>query len=320
MLGWFGALGAGLALALLAATNALAHDEGAPAAARVAQAQAALEAGMTPHASHGFHRERATADKIQVLETNSGFIWPVMLRAGVSYRIYGACDSKCSDLDMEIYGADGKLVDSDTGSDATPYVQITPTQTGTHYMRFWIFACEEEPCIAAVRVVSGGEAAPRAAERSASNDSDDYVDTVKSELDDAGAAQIRNGYTQFGDDEIAPVTMQSDGHHRDYALEAGRAYVFVGACDQDCADADMEILDAHGNQVASDIAADDRPVVGITPPRAGEYTVRIWLANCSQEPCYVGFRSFRRASDYHAPSTWPPQTPQPPHPPRPQRH
>lgn len=317
---WIWALGAGLALVF--ATNAFAHDEGAPSAARMAQARAALETGMTRHAAHGFHRERAMADNIQALATNSGFIWPVTLRAGVSYRIYGACDSKCSDLDLEIYGADGKLADSDTGGDTTPYVQVTPTQTGTHYVRFWIFSCDEDPCVAAVRIVSGGQATPRSAQREESEDSEDYVNTVKSELDDAGEAQIRNGYTQFGADEIAPVTMQSNGQHRDYALDAGRAYVFVGACDQDCDDADMEILDAHGNQVASDVASDDRPVVGITPPRAGEYTVRIWLANCSQEPCYVGFRSLRRTPDYHPGNTWPPapQTPEPSRRARPQRH
>jgi hypothetical protein len=320
-----------MAVALALSANASAHDETArqtlePRPQSQTEARARLDEGMSPHAMRGYHRERSIPDIAETLAANAGFIWPVMLRAGVNYRIYGACDSKCDDLDLEIYGADGRLVDADTARDATPYVQITPAASGVHYVRFWIYACDQEPCSAAVRVLSGGEPAPRA-HAQADSDSASFLEVVKSELDDAGQTQTANGYMEFGHDVIGPATLEGDGKRESYMLEAGRAYVFTGACDQDCNDADMEILDAEGQQVASDVAPDDRPVVGITPPRAGQYTVRIWLSNCSQQPCYVGFRSFRRPSDYHPPGWAPnhdpnhapatePSPPAPPHTPR----
>lgn len=127
------------------------------------QVRAYLEHGMEQHAALGYARERTIPDVVTPLRLDHPFLWSIYLREGVSYRIYGACDNDCSDLDMEIYGADGNLADRDIATDDTPYVQITPAETGRHYVRTWLYACTAEPCYVAMRAMSGGAPAERAA-------------------------------------------------------------------------------------------------------------------------------------------------------------
>jgi hypothetical protein len=128
------------------------------------QVRAYLENGMGVHASLGYRRDQSNADVIVPLEMESPYLWSVYLREGVNYRVYGACDNDCSDLDMEIYGADGHLADRDVATDDVPYVQITPTRSGRAYVRIWLYQCSAEPCYIAARVLEGGTPAERPAQ------------------------------------------------------------------------------------------------------------------------------------------------------------
>ncbi len=125
------------------------------------QVRGYLESGMGVHASLGYRRDQSNADILVPLELDGPYLWSVYLREGVNYRVYAACDNDCSDLDMEIYGADGRLVDRDVATDDVPYVQITPTQSGRAYVRIWLYQCAAEPCYIAARVVEGGAPAAR---------------------------------------------------------------------------------------------------------------------------------------------------------------
>ena len=58
-------------------------------------------------------------------------------------------------------GADGALVERDNAGDDTPFVQITPTQSGRHFVRLWLYACAAETCAIAARVTTGGNPTPR---------------------------------------------------------------------------------------------------------------------------------------------------------------
>lgn len=287
------ALLGGLALAVLGAAS-VAAQPAQPQQDAAAQARSYLDAGMQPHAALGYARDPTTPDMLQPLRLDHPFLWPIYLHAGVNYRVYAACDNDCQDLDMEIYGADGMLVDRDTETDDTPYVQITPTADGRAYVRVWVYQCNNEPCFVAARVVRGGhpQERPPAAESSPNN----YESVVTSELDDSGRPDVQGGYVKLGDDFLGPLTLDSEGHREVVHLDAGRAYLFDGACDQDCSDVDMELLNPRGEKVAEDTRADDRPSIRYTPTRAGDYTVRIWLASCSTEPCYVGLRSYQRGA------------------------
>jgi hypothetical protein len=88
------------------------------------------------------------------------------------------------------------------------------------------------------------------------------------------------------------ITSLQPGH--DYRwqvnLQGGTQYRIVGACDNECSNVDIELIDANGGVVASDTAPDDKPVVNFTPASNGQYIVRVILQACSVGPCYVGAR------------------------------
>jgi len=147
-----------VALGFLTATPAAAQSE------YEQQVAAYLENGMGVHAALGYRRDQSNFDVVVPLQLERPYLWSVYLREGLNYRVYGACDNDCSDLDMEIYGADGHLADRDVATDDTPYVQITPRQSGRHYVRIWLYQCTTEPCYMAARVVQGGTPAERLAQ------------------------------------------------------------------------------------------------------------------------------------------------------------
>jgi hypothetical protein len=200
---------------------------------------------------------------------------------------------------MEIYGADGNLIDRDQAADDTPYVQITPAQSGRAYVRVWVYACSAEPCYAAMRVVSGGTPTARAQTAEATppalTDEDSRERVVRAELDAADDAHAQAGYSRFGADSVGPAGIAAgSGVVTPMTLSGGVTYLFQGACDQQCTDVNLDIRNSHGEQIAEDISGDDRPVVTITPPRDGVYNLHIWLAQCAIGPCYAGVRGYRR--------------------------
>lgn len=258
------------------------------------QVRGYLEYDMAAHAPLGYQRDRGGPEVVVPLELGSPYLWAVTLRAGVNYRIYGACDDDCTDLDMEIYDASGRLADRDVAADDKPYVQITPERTGPHYVRMWLYACDAEPCFSGARVIYGGTPRERApAAQTATIAEGGHAQVVQSELDAASAPLDASGATRFGDDAIAPLALNAE-HSVTVTLERRVRYTFVGACDQDCSDVNLEIIDARGRRVAIDRATNDRPSVSISPGSAGEFVVRATLAQCSAEPCYVGIRGFQR--------------------------
>jgi len=121
-----------------------------------------LEHGLERHAALGYATERTVPDLVAPLDLDHPYLWSIYLLEGVNYRVYGACDTDCGDLDMEIYGADGNFVERDALRNDTPFVQVTPTATGRHYVRLWLYDCRAEPCYVAARVVSGGRPEVRA--------------------------------------------------------------------------------------------------------------------------------------------------------------
>jgi len=88
------------------------------------------------------------------------------------------------------------------------------------------------------------------------------------------------------------VTLEPGTDHRwQVNLTGGRPYMFIGACDGDCTNVDIELISmSTGGVVASDMLPDDYPVVQFTPPADGQYIVRTLLQNCTVAPCYIGTR------------------------------
>ncbi len=91
-------------------------------------------------------------------------------------------------------------------------------------------------------------------------------------------------------DEITPMQPGTD-HRQVVSLDGGVGYMVVGACDGDCTNYDIELIDMRtGGVGASDMLPDDFPVVNFTPPATGQYMIRSLMQACSVAPCYAGAR------------------------------
>ena len=77
-------------------------------------------------------------------------------------------------------------------------------------------------------------------------------------------------------------------------LRAGLTYLIVGVCDYDCTDVDLILDDPSGNEVVSDLLADDAPVLTTDITTAGAYRITVDMAACSLDPCNYGVAVFAK--------------------------
>jgi len=70
----------------------------------------------------------------------------VRLDIGTLYQIMGACDNDCSDLDLTLYDAAGREIDSDLQVDDYPVVSVEPSRTGNFRIKVTMARCTAEPC------------------------------------------------------------------------------------------------------------------------------------------------------------------------------
>ena len=75
-------------------------------------------------------------------------------------------------------------------------------------------------------------------------------------------------------------------------LYGGNDYLIIGACDGDCGDLDITVLDESGDPVARDTETDDVPVVELNLEEQGRYQIQVKMYACSVEPCYFGLGIF----------------------------
>lgn len=79
-------------------------------------------------------------------------------------------------------------------------------------------------------------------------------------------------------------------------LYGGNRYVVTGACDADCEDIDIQILNASGVEIARDNDRDndmdDLPVVEVKPRSSGRFSIRVTMYKCTVDPCYWGIALF----------------------------
>lgn len=101
----------------------------------------------------------------------------------------------------------------------------------------------------------------------------------------SGMTPVENG------EAIVPMQPGTD-NRMVLPLTAGTPYSFIGACDNDCNNVDIELISmTTGGVVASDMLADDFPIVQYTPTENGQYMVRLILQTCTTAPCFAGSRA-----------------------------
>ncbi|GIK49249.1 MAG: hypothetical protein KJZ75_00355 [Hyphomonadaceae bacterium] len=118
------------------------------------------------------------------------------------------------------------------------------------------------------------------------------IDNIGEQLGDIGETVAPGAAPPQGfADVITPMQPSSD-HRLVMDLTGGAQYSFIGACDGDCTNVDLELIDMRtGGVVASDMLDDDYPVVHYRPEANGRYMVRLLMQSCSVAPCYAGARA-----------------------------
>lgn len=119
--------------------------------------------------------------------------------------------------------------------------------------------------------------------------------TQQGQFLDATQQQFAASLSKLQDDVIVPMQPGRD-HRFVVTLNAGTQYAFLGSCDGDCTNVDIELISmTTGGVVGNDMLPDDFPVVGYTPDAAGQYMVRLLMQACTRSPCYAGVRSLTSA-------------------------
>jgi hypothetical protein len=63
------------------------------------------------------------------------------------YRIDGACDIDCSDIDLQVYDTDGELLFEDTASDDLPQLAFDTDGAVSFVVAIRMVACATETCV-----------------------------------------------------------------------------------------------------------------------------------------------------------------------------
>lgn len=72
---------------------------------------------------------------------------------------------------------------------------------------------------------------------------------------------------------------------------SGGAYAVIGICDENCSDVDLVVRDVHGQEMGSDLAADDKPVVVFEGEPGARYEFEVLMPSCSAY-CHWGVRAY----------------------------
>jgi hypothetical protein len=116
---------------------------------------------------------------------------------------------------------------------------------------------------------------------------DEFERQVRNQLDAVSETFRNDGYTLAYDIYMGRLD-DDDDDAITFDLLRGQTYMIMGVCDTDCSDLDLTLYDGDGDEVDSDLATDDVPIVSVTTDRADTYRVEISMAECSAEPCRFG--------------------------------
>jgi hypothetical protein len=115
------------------------------------------------------------------------------------------------------------------------------------------------------------------------------------------SAQFEKVRTEFGSQgleethDVYTSTLNAGGTQNvTMTLQAGKTYIIIGACDQDCNDLDLRLYDSNGLLLTSDEKDDDHPLVSVAPTRTAAFTVKVVMTHCSRPPCHFGTQVFGR--------------------------
>jgi hypothetical protein len=211
------------------------------------------------------------------------------LLAGRRYQFVGKCDNDCRDLDFKLYDESENLVDSDTQTDDYPVVTVTPSRSAKYRLRIIMANCSTSSCGWGVVALSRTGEATNVANGSSGGSNTAWKDQINKQILDSRIVRdfMNGGYTR-SHDVFYDLLPQGSSQRVSIDLVEGRAYQFVGKCDNDCRDVDFKLYDDDGTMIDSDLQADDYPVVTVRANRSRKYSLEVIMANCSTRTCGWG--------------------------------
>lgn len=120
-----------------------------------------------------------------------------------------------------------------------------------------------------------------------------FTDQVRGQLMQA-AISLGIGSYQLTHNPLVDDLRNNQSETLNINLRSGTSYAFVGVCDEDCRDIDLQVYDENGNLVDSDTDTDDYPMVRVNPRWSGRFRVKVTMANCTASTCYYGVGVFGR--------------------------
>jgi len=121
-----------------------------------------------------------------------------------------------------------------------------------------------------------------------------FTDQVRGQLMQAAIGLGINGSYQLTHTPLVDELRRNQSETLNINLRSGISYAFVGVCDEDCRDIDLQVYDENGNLMDSDTGADDYPMVRVSPRWNGRFRVKVTMANCQTSTCYYGVGVFGR--------------------------
>lgn len=114
---------------------------------------------------------------------------------------------------------------------------------------------------------------------------------IQVQLDSAAVLMGNRGFSKQ-DEFVTGDLRQGQDEEFELELQGGKTYIIVGVCDGDCSDLDMALSTSAGEDVDSDYAEDDVPMVMVEVPSNSTYKLMVRMAACSVEPCGFGVGVF----------------------------
>jgi hypothetical protein len=119
---------------------------------------------------------------------------------------------------------------------------------------------------------------------------------VRTQLDSAATLMSNEGF-RLQDEVVTGDLRQGQDEQFELELQGGKTYIIIGVCDGDCTDLDMALSTASGEDVDSDYAEDDVPMVTVEVAQGATYRLMVRMAACSVEPCGFGVGVFANGGE-----------------------
>lgn len=119
-----------------------------------------------------------------------------------------------------------------------------------------------------------------------------YTEIVWKQIQNAYDENVDEGYTVKN--YIIGTISEEDDDTWTFYLPRNNEYLIEAFCDEDCDDLDLYLNDSEGNQIDSDTAEDDYPIIFFEPTKSDRYQIKVSMYSCTVEPCYFGLAIFEK--------------------------